>query len=103
MTSAVSHDYLFEQTPFGTDTEQSYRTQFQSEEAVNGLGSIVRINLNSVQNGFINTHNSFLNLSFKTSFKGTNIVTGTGQGETPSQIIFVCRGSVLWLCLIKLI
>ena len=82
--SAVSHDYLFEQTPFGTDTEQSYRTQFQSEEAVNGLGSVVRINLNSVQNGFINTHNSFLNLSFKIkSFKGTNIVTGTGTGETP--------------------
>jgi len=86
MTSAVSHDYLFEQTPFGTDVEQSYRTQFQSEESTNGLGSVVRINLNSVQNGFINTHNSFLNLSFKTTFKGTNIITGTGETAVTDNI-----------------
>jgi len=77
MTSLVSDNFVYEPTPRVLDG-YSYRTSFSSESSSYALGDYVRIAIPPVHNGFLNTANSWVNITMgDVVLSGTNLVQET--------------------------
>ena len=77
MTSLVSDNYVYEPTPRVLDG-YSYRTLLSSESSSYVLGDYVRIAIPPVHNGFLNTANSWVNITIgDVVLNGANIVQDT--------------------------
>ena len=77
MTSLVSDNYIYEPTPRVLDG-YSYRTLLSSESSSYQLGDYVRIAIPPVSNAFLNTANSWVNITIgDVVLNGTNIVQDT--------------------------
>ena len=80
MTSLVSDNYLYEPTPRVLDG-YSFRTLLSSESSSYQLGDYVRIAIPPVSNGFLNTANSWVNITI-----GDVVLNGTALvQDTPTK------------------
>ena len=77
MTSLVSDNFIYEPTPRVLDG-YSYKTVLSSESSSYSLGDYVRIAIPPIHNGFLNTSNSWLNITMgDVIINGTNLVQDT--------------------------
>ncbi len=90
MTSVVSDAYIWERCPRAIDTVNSYRTKLASDASTYQLGEIVRIAVPPVHHGFLNTANSWLNVTVK-STDGQPLAASTTQTTpklSPANLCF---------------
>ena len=75
MTTVVSDNFIYERIPNATDG-YSYRTKLNSEASSYELGETVRIAIPPVAHGFLNTSNTFINVTMNCIVDGTVLAVG---------------------------
>ena len=75
MTTVVSDNFLYERIPKSTDG-YSFRTKLNSEASSYELGEICRIPIAPIAHGFMNTSNTFINVSMECVVNGTVLTFG---------------------------
>ena len=73
MTTTTSDNFIYERIPNATDG-YSYRTKINSEASSYELGETIRIPIPPVAHGFLNTSNTFINVSMECVVAGAGIV-----------------------------
>jgi len=78
MTTVTSDNFIYERIPNATDG-YSFRTKLNSEATSYELGETVRIAIPPVAHGFMNTSNTFINVTMECVVDGT-VLAGAGGG-----------------------
>ena len=93
MTTVVSDQYIWERTPRAIDTVNSYRTKLASDASTYQLGEVVRINIPPVHHGFLNTANSWLNVT-ATSTEGQPLTASATQTTPKLSPVCLCLSHI---------